>query len=169
MTHYVMYKPHTDLDGYLVSWFIHLQRTGDLYSTFFPVMHTFSGFLAGFQHSELVLAVENDTVWAATWVEKQNDAPFIGVWIDEPYRGSFRAAKFLTTWHSNIKAAYPTTLCLTQQPGVVALAEHLGYTNHGSIPALWAGEPAYLLSSTKEFVYGQRQSQRFGVRAARTH
>lgn len=153
----LFYQPGTDHDDLLAGWYLHLRTTGDLERVFFPAMHSFSGFFQGFARTELVLACDGHTVWAAVWVEHTLGVPFLGVWIDAPYRGSLRAARFLLTWHQRTTDAYPTLLCLTRQPDVVALAQALGYTTHGEIPGLWAGASATLLSSTKESRYGRQR------------
>jgi len=153
----IAYQPGTADDLFLAEWYMHLRDTGDLFTVFFSSMHSLSTFLLGWRESELVLDLVDQKVWAAVWVQKIHGAPFVGVWVDEADRGSLDAGKFFLTQHGYLREAYPQILCVTRQPDMVALSLSLGYTNHGLIPALWEGEPAYLLSSnpTEEVQNGQ--------------
>ena len=160
MTDLHVYRAGTDDDALLVSWYVEMAGTGDLYTTFLDSMHSLTGFLAGFAGVDLLLGLDDGQVWAAIWIENMKGTCFLGIWVAEAWRGSVRAGKFILTANTLTTAAYPTILAVTRQPAVVEMAQHLGYTTHGWIPGLWSGYPAYLLSSTKESRDGWRQRRR---------
>ena len=142
----------------LVHWFFHLKKTGDLDKVFFKNTHTLTGFLNYFAGNvKLGIAVDENGISFAAWVQPILDMGEFGMWIREDKRQSKSSLANVYEAYDAVFQQYSTIVGVSKQNNLRKVHEHLGYVFSTEIPNAWGGEPVQIYHLTKEAYQWHRE------------
>jgi hypothetical protein len=162
----VKYDGSDQHDWLLAQWYVEVKTNGDLENLFFKNNRAISKVLAYFQRDTYVFfQVREGKIVRMAWLEPHMTGGSFGLWITRGLRGRVETIHWIEAACLIGFELYPVLLAVTKQQNLVDSMQRFGYTFVGSIPYLWDGETAWVLSLVKEDLPHERRKQRRRVHA----
>lgn len=145
-----VYSSSVEADARLTAWWLQLHASGDLARAWHPSAHALHGFLGTLQPPNVTLwDADAEGVAFVAWFEPTMDGAAMGAWVRPALRTTRRGlAYFLEAWDWAL-ARWPVILGYTKQEALIRQHTRVGYAVCGCVPALWGGEPVWVLALTR--------------------